>query len=500
MFYSGRWYANSQLNRQLLHEKLNELATHQTELERTLTLIPNGPCDTDDDDGTKLIVATKQELIKVSATIAILRKAIKGMGYNMPKSNTNNDDLRGNMPINQIEQIRYTLHSNYYHRTETECEYDKIQLHTEYETALLHFDHKTKLLRADSIEHQVFHVAPLLSPEERDKKNVILKPYGKWLYVKHIWVATLDDVFSEYTNKDIVELEEGQHIWTGNIKLFGKLTIRGHALSGKPSKSSLLCTHNSIWCVGLHTKIELIDLCISPYPKSLNHGLLRLSLNASCLATNCDFHCNEYEGIAIEYGAKLLLEQCLIEKSVGAGIHMNRAAKCMLINSQIKECGGGSGKDYGGQGAIVIYGTEINYAQHLCRQLPSLRFPVDSMDNVPTMVMKPDPKLAAMLRGKLYLYLSKCKLTDNKGFGISFEISKHFDPLKLADIANMIDASITVRDTLFAGNSFVNIGKIPGHWIDIVKNKNEEELNERVKKINPILFSPAITDKTEKKV
>merc|ERR1712154_493513 len=82
-------------------------------------------------------------------------------------------------------------------------------------------------------------------------------------------------------------------------------------------------------------------------------------------------------------------------------------------------------------------------------------------------VLDPDPTIAAMLRGKSYLYVENCTTADNKGFGISFEVPPTFHPLEVAYIAKMIDVSITVRHTHFVQNTFGNMGKIPAHWIDI---------------------------------
>ena len=92
------------------------------------------------------------------------------------------------------------------------------------------------------------------------------------------------------------------------------------------------------------------------------------------------------------------------------------------------------------------------------RKTPSLRFP--TMDNVPRMVLDPDPTLAAMLRGRTYLYVQECKIKSNFGFGIAFECTSAFHPLPVPAIASMMDVSITVRETHFTENTFGNMGKI----------------------------------------
>ena len=216
-------------------------------------------------------------------------------------------------------------------------------------------------------------------------------------------------------------------------------------------------------------------------------GIVRLSLRSQFIARDVTFHCNGLEGINLEHESKLWLDKCVILNSVGAAIHVNTGCKCLLTQTTIINCGEGDFHLVHGQGAIVIYGTDINYAEHLVRKTPSLRFP--SMDNVPAMVLDPDPTLAAMLRGRTYLYVQECKIKSNYGFGISFEVTPSFHALPVPQIASMMDVSITVRETHFTENTFGNMGKIPAHWIKHIKT-DDGQVFEDIKRINPELFGP----------
>lgn len=109
------------------------------------------------------------------------------------------------------------------------------------------------------------------------------------------------------------------------------------------------------------------------------------------------------------------------------------------------------------------------------------------MDNVPKMVLDPDPTLAAMLRGRTYLYIHQCNIKANWGFGISFEITERYHPLPVPIIATMLDASITVRETHFTDNTLGNMGKIPGPWIEKKQDKSDEVVK-TIRDINPGLF------------
>ena len=214
-----------------------------------------------------------------------------------------------------------------------------------------------------------------------------------------------------------------------------------------------------------------------------DRGIVRVSLRSQFIGKNVLFHCSGMEGLCIEHGSKLWLDDCCILNSVGAAIHINTGCKCLLTQTTIVNCGEGDWQISHGQGAIVIYGSDINYAEHLVRRTPSLRFP--SMDNVPAMVLDPDPTLASMLRGRTYLYVQECKIKSNCGFGISFEVTKNFHPLPVPIIASMMDISITVRETHFTENSFGNMGKIPAAWI---QHAHKNGLFAQIKRINPALF------------
>ena len=113
------------------------------------------------------------------------------------------------------------------------------------------------------------------------------------------------------------------------------------------------------------------------------------------------------------------------------------------------------------------------------------------MHNVPTMVLEPDTTLATMLRGRTYLYIQECKIKSNHGFGITFEITKPFHPLDIAEIASMMDVSITVRETHFTENVYGNMGKIPAHWIS---NPQTFMPNIEIREINPELFEDPASD------
>ena len=94
-------------------------------------------------------------------------------------------------------------------------------------------------------------------------------------------------------------------------------------------------------------------------------GIVRLSLRAQLTARRVSFNCNELEGIVLEHESKLWLDECVLFHAVGAGIHMNSGCKCLLTRTTILDCGNGDDEVNYGQGAIVIYGTEMNYAEHL---------------------------------------------------------------------------------------------------------------------------------------
>ena len=81
------------------------------------------------------------------------------------------------------------------------------------------------------------------------------------------------------------------------------------------------------------------------------------------------------------------------------------------------------------------------------------------MDNVPNMVMDPDPTLVAMLRGRTFLYVQECKIKNSFGFGISFECMAAFHPLPVSALAAMMDVSITVREAHFTQNTFGNMAR-----------------------------------------
>lgn len=94
-------------------------------------------------------------------------------------------------------------------------------------------------------------------------------------------------------------------------------------------------------------------------------GIVRVSLRAQFVARKVLFHCAGFEGINLEHGSKLWLDGCVILNSVGSAIHVNTGCKCLLTQTNIINCGEGDWQIIHGQGAIVIYGTDVNYAEHL---------------------------------------------------------------------------------------------------------------------------------------
>ena len=130
-----------------------------------------------------------------------------------------------------------------------------------------------------------------------------------------------------------------------------------------------------------------------------------------------------------------------------------------------------------------ILGSDGQYGDHLTRSTPDLRFP--TMENVPEMVLNPAPQLAQMLRGRTYLYLQQSSVSNNFGFGISFEVTKSFYSMGVPEIAGLIDVSITVRETHFNENSLGNMGKIP---YDFVNKQYNEDLFRCIRLINSDLF------------
>ena len=78
------------------------------------------------------------------------------------------------------------------------------------------------------------------------------------------------------------------------------------------------------------------------------------------------YNCNNiYQSIQLEHGSKLWLNECIVQNSIGAAIHVNTGCKCLLTVSILSQCGRSNASVPPGQGAVVIYGTEINYVEHL---------------------------------------------------------------------------------------------------------------------------------------
>lgn len=163
--------------------------------------------------------------------------------------------------------------------------------------------------------------------------------------------------------------------------------------------------------------VEHRNECVFVVYGITDFGIVRLSLRAQFIARRVHFQCNLFDGLVLEHESKLWLDDCLVFMTVGPGIHLNTGCKCLLTKTTILNCGNGDDEVTDGHGAIVIYGTDINYAEHLVwyfcvgfmqsmrctvkwyifcgdqiRKTEALRFP--SMDRVPEMVMDPDPKLS----------------------------------------------------------------------------------------------------------
>ncbi|ETO16664.1 RmlC-like cupin family protein [Reticulomyxa filosa] len=115
-----------------------------------------------------------------------------------------------------------------------------------------------------------------------------------------------------------------------------------------------------------------------------------------------------------------------------------------------------------------------------------LRFP--DMTNVPEQVMNPTPQLQEMLDGRTYIFVQNCRIRDNFGFGIAFEITPSLSQLSLSFLASLLDVSITVRDTHFDENTFGNMGKIPSNWLR--PNVHKIHLYFRMRFMNADLFTP----------
>ena len=94
-------------------------------------------------------------------------------------------------------------------------------------------------------------------------------------------------------------------------------------------------------------------------------GIVRISLSAQCRAHKVVFQCNQREGINLEHESKLWLDQCELTGAVGAGIHLNTGCKCVLTGTTVAHCGKGDETLPKGQGGIVVYGMDIDYAHHL---------------------------------------------------------------------------------------------------------------------------------------
>ena len=130
-------------------------------------------------------------------------------------------------------------------------------------------------------------------------------------------------------------------------------------------------------------------------------------------------------------------------------------------------------------------------------------------------------RLASMLRGRTYLYVQvwsmsmcqvfdrrhhiecvpplsptwtrvqECKIKGNFGFGISFEVTEAFQPLRVESIASMMDVSITVRETHFTENLMGNMGKIPAQWTQHNVILSQQLFN-HIHRINPALLTSLV--------
>eukprot|EP01083_Nonionella_stella_P083109 229653_1 len=550
MFYSGAWYKNSDEQEGILKDKLNELLQHKQELDhqqrhQTETILSREATSAGDDE--QFIRENQKRLNEVNAKISVLSNAMDQMGFEFNLSPNQARDIQ--KPMGPLKPIFMNptdaLHGAHPTALSTEAIQSAIQqfssnfngqpmltpstlkfpsfvdlqptikdannnmihfaprihsshfdrrkgdfintLHQQYEAELQVFrTRRNQRLRCE-VHNRIYHVDPDMTPKERYKKTDHVPLSGNHgHYVEHIWVQTIDDALQTYIEGDVLELAEGRHVVSGKYKIYGTLTVRGIASSNwKTLIENQSDSEHFIWCIGKASRVTFENVLLRSWGAHL--GIVRVSLRAQFIARKVVFHCGGLEGICLENESKLWLDGCVLLNSVGAGIHVNTGCKCLLTQSTIVNCGEGDHQLMHGQGAIVIYGTDINYAEHLVRKTPSLRFP--SMDNVPIMVLDPDATLASMLRGRTYLYVQECKIKSNFGFGISFEVTSAFQPLPVPSIASMMDVSITVRETHFTENSFGNMGKIPAHWIQHTKDEQMTVFN-NIKRINPTLFGP----------
>jgi len=313
---------------------------------------------------------------------------------------------------------------------------------------------------------RIYHINPAHSARDDCYLRTEETPLSQHLgtYIEHHCVDTIDAALATYVHGDVFELSEGMHFVSGQRRIYGAVTIRGSVAAQNKQcviQSSGTNGDPFLWCIGKAARVLFENVTIRS--SGFHGGIIRASMSAQVMARRVHFECAAREGINLEHESKLWLDSCELAGAVGAGIHLNTGCKCVLTRTTIAQCGQGDAAIPAGQGGIVIYGMDIDYAHHLLNKTPPLRFP--SRGNVPNMVLDPDPTLASMFRGRTYLYIDECKIRRNNGFGISFEITTALRALPVATIAAMMGVSVTVRETRFTENRLGNMGKIPSQWI-----------------------------------
>ena len=411
MFNSGLWYRDNDKERRILRNKLNKL--NQALKKTNEELVKNGTNKTITDEDQEDVKQKQTKAQEIQAQINVLQNAMREMGFSSNNTNHNIPKLHNLQPLqlhsslNRNKQniwesntlspkapntiINFdgnimngnvnTIHTNSSIQPVPFPSPFRVQssnldrtkgniihkLNEEYEHQLqLQYQRRRRRLRSN-ISNRIYHIEPdwteIKRSETTDNKPTIPSNDGH-TRIEHVWVETIDDALQTHIDGDIIELSHGEYIISGQYPIYGRLTIRGTAESNWKTvivnKSESV---NFLWCIGKDTRVTLQNLSLRCCGG--HNGIIHLSLRAQFIGHGVSILCNGFEGINMEHGSKIWLSHCLLSDTVGAGIHINVGCKCLLTHTKMLMCGQGDWQLLYGQGAIVIYGFDIDYAKHL---------------------------------------------------------------------------------------------------------------------------------------
>lgn len=221
-----------------------------------------------------------------------------------------------------------------------------------------------------NVNKTIYHIMPEVSDAQCNQWTDSAQPatIDNGIRIEDIWLNSLDDAFQRFTDGDVIQLGEGEHVFSGLYPIFGQVLIEGLATSNW--KTCIVNTSESlqcIWAIGKHTRVTLRNVIIRCCGG--HNGIIRVSLRAQCIADNVIMNCNGLEGIHLEHESKVWLNGCCLLNVVGAGIHLNAGSKCLLSNTTLLDAGQGDDNTRYGQGGVVIHGDGEGYAKHLVKFL-----------------------------------------------------------------------------------------------------------------------------------